>query len=243
MQLTEEIIRRIARQEARKVTSTYIFNGIGGSSEIPSLEGLEDTTITDPQDDDIIVYDDATEKWINEKKSIPWTKVTNPTTSSGRDFNVLDGDTTDNILFINSHKRDGSNLTNPTTDIYFYNGQGTPNGVTVHAQNFLAKGSVTALSDERLKDILHPVGIRIEDIAKAPIVVFRWKDDDGQEHIGSIAQYWQKIVPELTPEDKDGHLSMDYATIALISAVSLARKVEELERRIAELEKKTDGIR
>ena len=236
MQLTEEIIRRIARQEARKVTSTYIFNGTGGSSEIPSLEGLEDTTITDPQDDDIIVYDNTTEKWVNEKKSIPWTGVKNQI-GSGNQFNLVDESPTDNKLYINSKKRDGSSLQTAITDIYFYNGMGSPN-VNIHAQNMIAGGSLTALSDERLKKILHPVGIRIEDIAKAPIVAFRWKDDDGQEHIGSIAQYWQRIVPELTPEDKDGHLSMDYATIALMSAVSLARKVEELERRIAELEKR-----
>ena len=211
--------------------------GGGGDTYIPSLGDLRDTLIEDPQGEDIIEYDEDQELWVNKKKSIPWTGVREQIIG-GNQFNIVDESPTGNKLYINAKTRDGSNLSTAITDIYFYNGANAMTGMTVHAQNFLAEGSVTALSDERLKDILHPVGIRIEDIAKAPIVAFRWKDGDGDVHIGSIAQYWQKIVPELTPEDNDGRLSMDYATIALMSAVSLARKVEELEKKIEELEKK-----
>lgn len=212
--------------------------GGGGDTYIPSLGDLRDTLIEDPQDEDIIEYDEDQELWVNKEKSIPWTGVKDQIIG-GNQFNIVDESPTGNKLYINAKTRDGSNLSTAITDIYFYNGANAMTGMTVHAQNFLAEGSVTALSDERLKEILHPIGIRIEDIANAPIVAFRWKDiNDGKEHIGSIAQYWQKIVPELTPEDNDGRLSMDHATIALMSAVSLARKVEELEKKIEELEKK-----
>lgn len=243
MQLTEDQIRRIARQEAKSVSSTYNINGGEGGDSSMSMAYLEDTEINDPQEDDVLVYNG--EVWENKDKApvakksdeVEWTGVTDQIVS-GNQFNLVDESPADNKLYINSKKRDGSSLQTAITDIYFYNGMGSPN-VNIHAQNMIAGGSLTALSDERLKKILHPVGIRIEDIAKAPIVAFRWKDGrDVQEHLGSIAQYWQRIVPELTPEDNDGHLSMDYATIALMSAVSLARKVEELERRIAELEKR-----
>jgi hypothetical protein len=209
----------------------------GGETYIPSLGDLRDTLIEDPQDEDIIEYDEDQKLWVNAKKSIPWTGVRGQIIN-GNQFNIVDESPTGNKLYINAKTRDGSNLSTAITDIYFYNGANAMTGMTVHAQNFLAEGSVTALSDERLKEILHPVGIRIEDIANAPIVAFRWKDGDGEVHIGSIAQHWQKIVPELTPTDNDGRMSMDYATIALMSAVSLARKVEELEKKIEELEKK-----
>ena len=215
--------------------------GGGGENYIPSLADLRDTLIEDPQDEDIIEYDDDQKVWVNAKKSIPWTGVREQIIN-GNQFNIVDESPTGNKLYINAKTRDGNNLSAAITDIYFYNGKNAMTGLTVHAQNFLAEGAVTALSDERLKDVLHHVGIRIEDIAKAPIVAFRWKDGDGKVHLGSIAQYWQKIVPELTPEDNDGRLSMDYATIALMSAVSLARKVEELEKRIEELEKKHEEV-
>lgn len=234
MKLTEKKIRDIARGKSKGGSTNY--GGYGGGTG--SLSMLADVKITDPHDEDIIEYDSDERKWVNAKKSIPWTGVKDQIIG-GNQFNIVDESPTGNKLYINAKTRDGSNLSTAITDIYFYNGANAMTGMTVHAQNFLAEGSVTALSDERLKEILRPVGIRIEDIAKAPIVAFRWKDGDGDVHIGSIAQYWQKIVPELTPEDNDGRLSMDYATIALMSAVSLARKVEELEKKIEELEKKS----
>lgn len=234
MKLTEKKIRDIARGKSKWSSTSY--GGYGGGTG--SLSMLNDVKITDPQDEDIIEYDSDERKWVNAKKSIPWTGVREQIIN-GNQFNIVDESPTGNKLYINAKTRDGNNLSAAITDIYFYNGKNAMTGMTVHAQNFLAEGAVTALSDERLKDVLHPVDIRIEDIAKAPIVAFRWKDGDGEVHIGSIAQYWQKIVPELTPTDNDGRLSMDYATIALMSAVSLARKVEELEKKIEELEKKS----
>lgn len=241
MQLTEEIIRRIARQESRKVVSTYIFNGAGGSSEIPSLEGLEDTTITDPQDKDVLVYNGTSEKWENNAKApvaekadeadkVKWTGVQNVITD-GNQFNVVDGETTNNSLFINRRKRDGTNLTNSVQEIYFYNGAGAMTGVTVHAANFEASGQVTALSDESKKDVKGNIVLNLDDIANAPSVKFRWKDEtDGKTYVGTIAQYWQKVMPEVVREAADGTLSMDYAVAALISSISLAKELKELKQ-------------
>ena len=104
--------------------------------------------------------------------------------------------------------------------------------------NVLSNGYVTALSDERDKDIIGFEELAIETIAGAPIARFIWKDrHDANDHLGSIAQYWQPIVPELVPM-VGGKLSMDYAAIALISVISIARKVMNHEERIRELEEK-----
>lgn len=102
----------------------------------------------------------------------------------------------------------------------------------------LSGGYVTALSDRRKKDIVDTVeSLSLELLAGAPIIRYRWNDrDDKTVQMGSIAQYWQKIVPELTPATKDGYLSMDYGRIALVSVVSVARRILDHEERISRLE-------
>ena len=103
-----------------------------------------------------------------------------------------------------------------------------------------ATGAVTCLSDIREKMIVRPTEITVEQIAKMPSVVYRWKNnsDDHDEHVGSIAQDWQKTLPQvvLTAKDEKKTLSMQYGVAALISAITIARKVVDHERRIKELE-------
>lgn len=104
--------------------------------------------------------------------------------------------------------------------------------------NVLSNGYVTALSDIRKKNVTGEVELDVNAIALARLIRFTWKDRkfDKNEHVGGIAQEWQKILPEAVHESADGTLSMDYGAIGVISAVTLARKVVEQERRIEELE-------
>ena len=104
--------------------------------------------------------------------------------------------------------------------------------------NVLSNGYVTALSDIRKKNVTGEVELDVNAIALARLIRFTWKDRkfDKNEHVGGIAQEWQKILPEAVHEAADGTLSMDYGAIGMISAVTLARKVVEQERRLEELE-------
>jgi hypothetical protein len=104
--------------------------------------------------------------------------------------------------------------------------------------NVLSNGYVTALSDIRKKNVTGEVELDVNAIALARLIRFTWKDRkfDKNEHVGGIAQEWQKILPEAVHEAADGTLSMDYGAIGVISAVTLARKVVEQERRLEELE-------
>jgi glutamate-1-semialdehyde aminotransferase len=61
--------------------------------------------------------------------------------------------------------------------------------------------------------------------------------------VGSIAQYWQKVLPEAIVEGADGELTMSYGVIGLLASIATARKVEDHERRIAELEKENKELR
>ena len=108
---------------------------------------------------------------------------------------------------------------------------------TVAVNNLYSRGYVAALSDERKKNVVGDIALTIEQIANARAVEFYWKDKrDIDLHVGSIAQDWQKILPQAVFE-KDGELSMDYSVIALMCGITIARKVEDHETRLRRLEK------
>ena len=111
------------------------------------------------------------------------------------------------------------------------------NGEVLVQTGVLSNGYVTALSDIRKKNVTGEVELDLNAIALARLIRFTWKDGhDKNEHVGGIAQEWQKIIPEAVHESAGGTLSMDYGTIGMMSAVTLARKVVEQERRLEELE-------
>lgn len=97
-----------------------------------------------------------------------------------------------------------------------------------------AKGQNTS-SDMRLKNVLNDVILSVKDIANAPSMRFAWKNGGGVD-VGSSAQYWQVLLPDAVKE-RDGMLEMQYANIALLSAIALAKNFETHEERIKRLEK------
>ena len=97
-----------------------------------------------------------------------------------------------------------------------------------------AKGQNTS-SDMRLKNVLNYVVLSVKDIANAPSMRFSWKNGCGID-VGSSAQYWQGLLPDAVKE-RDGMLEMQYANIALLSAIAIAKRSENHEERIKRLEK------
>lgn len=100
-------------------------------------------------------------------------------------------------------------------------------------------GGFGFLSDIRKKDVItKDLHISVGDIAKAPLIRYTLKSDEKKEiHIGSVAQYWQNVMPETISKSNDGTLSMDYGTISLVSVVTLARKLETLEKELSDIKK------
>ena len=125
-------------------------------------------------------------------------------------------------------------------EFYFYNGT-TGDGqssVWVNAGGFYAYGQVVALSDARHKRVIGDTGLTVKQIAEAPAIRFTWKDRDDQRiFAGSIAQYWQKVLPDVVQSQDDGTLSLDYQVAALISSITVARKVMNHESRLQRLER------
>ena len=143
---------------------------------------------------------------------------------SGNNVSLRYGTSRTSGLYLNSIGNVGIGTTSPAHTLHVVGG--------IYATTY-----VTALSDERKKDILGDINLTVEQIAKARAVSFTWKDKrDNDLHIGSIAQDWQKILPQLVYE-KGGELSMDYSVIALMCGITIARKVKDIEARIRRIEK------
>ena len=87
---------------------------------------------------------------------------------------------------------------------------------------------VIQTSDANLKDVQG----EIPDVSDVHAVSFKWKDDeDGQLHVGYIAQEVEKVAPGMVQEREDGTKALNYIEL-------LCAKIEMLERRIKELEDK-----
>lgn len=112
------------------------------------------------------------------------------------------------------------------------------------AGDIYATGGVTSLSDIRKKNVVsYELPLNVEQIANAPTIKFLWKDNREEgEQVGTIAQYWEKVLPE-SIKDKSGELSMSYGVASLISTIVTARKVMNHEKRITELEKECARLR
>lgn len=97
-------------------------------------------------------------------------------------------------------------------------------------------------SDERLKTILSPVKVNLDELSKLRKVYFLWKEkpEDGKQ-LGIIAQDVQKLYPELVSLDSEtGLLSVAYDKLSIIALeaidtlyqehVRLKERVDKLER-------------
>ena len=110
--------------------------------------------------------------------------------------------------------------------------------------NVVVSGTVTATSfptssDERLKTKISDVLLTAEQIANAPAINFKYKGGDQSIHAGTIAQYWQEILPAVIMGKSD-RLTMDYGPAAMVAVINLAKEVVALKNKIAELKGQTN---
>ncbi len=97
-------------------------------------------------------------------------------------------------------------------------------------------GSFIPDSDQRDKDFVQNTELSLEDVARAPIIEFTWKDKrDNRIHLGTYAQYWEYRLTGAIVTKSNGHLAMDYGATALAAAVMTARTVLTHEEEIAAL--------
>ena len=99
-------------------------------------------------------------------------------------------------------------------------------------------------SDIRSKDIKEDANISVETIANAPLFYFYWKNkQDEDKHVGTSAQYWQKVLPEVITGNDKVRLHMDYSVAALTSAITIAREVVKQDKKIKQLEEENKQLK
>ena len=112
----------------------------------------------------------------------------------------------------------------------------------IYTEGYVTARGQNTSSDARLKDVTGNVELDIRAIARAPAVFFRWKDTGGED-VGSIAQYWQALMPQLTPRKPSGMLDLQYDKAALLGVVTVSRRVLDHEERIAALEAENASLK
>jgi hypothetical protein len=136
----------------------------------------------------------------------------------------------DDVLNVTATKRVGILTTEPTVALHV-------------AGDTLSTGEVTAGSDIRHKSVTEYLPeIAPEKISAAPIFKFRWTDrDDDKIHIGTSAQYWQEILPEIVTGTD--FLTLNYPVLATILAVQASRRIDRIEQRILVLEQENEQLK
>jgi hypothetical protein len=128
---------------------------------------------------------------------------------------------------------------------YYKSGDGThefrnaSNGAILNgtsAGDWTAAGNLTANSDERLKeDWASLPGNLVESLSGVRMGSYT-RIDTGARQVGVSAQSLRRVMPEAVLEGEGGILSVAYGNAALVASVALARRVIDLERRLAALE-------
>lgn len=105
----------------------------------------------------------------------------------------------------------------------------------LHVNGACGATSHPTTSDIRIKDIQSNVSINLEDIANAPLFLFKWKEGgDNLTHVGTSAQYWKEKVPELVSEANDERktLSLEYEVLGTAGSIAIAKEVVSLKEEI-----------
>jgi len=121
-----------------------------------------------------------------------------------------------------------------TSPSYKLHVNGTLGAGNTSVANLESEGYVSALSDIRKKDVVEYMdGLPIEQIASMRIIRYTWKDrpEDGLQ-VGSIAQDWQRILPESVHTTRKGFLSFADSRAALVASISNSRELVKHDERL-----------
>jgi hypothetical protein len=148
---------------------------------------------------------------------------------NGKNVYLRYGTSRSNGMILNSSGNVGVGTTSPSYKLHVVG-------------SIYASDGVTAASDERLKDVIGNTELTVKQVADAPSVKFLWKKDHSlSEQVGSIAQYWKDVLPQVV-SDNGGELGLQYGVAALVSSITTARKVVGHESEIKALKAKINAL-
>lgn len=107
----------------------------------------------------------------------------------------------------------------------------------VYSDTAIGGKGLPSTSDKRLKTIVADVVLPLDTVAGAPLKSFFWNDgQDKAARCGTVAQYWERLLPEVVYKQPDGYLAVDYGALAHAEAVTVARELVRLRQRVEALE-------
>ncbi len=112
----------------------------------------------------------------------------------------------------------------------------------IYSDGYVSAKGQNSSSDRRLKTDIRTLELSLDDITKAPLVKYKWKDS-GRSDVGTIAQYWQCVLPEVVGKDRAGYLTVDYGKLAHAEVITVALRTKRLEERVAELERENGRLK
>jgi hypothetical protein len=121
------------------------------------------------------------------------------------------------------------------TGVFFADGGLWTNG-------FLSFKGKNTSSDARLKRYIGDIRVPLAVIAKAPNIIYAWRDD-GSLDMGSIAQYWQRYLPLSVRLCQNGYLGMDYSKVALACVISMASELLGVKDDVSTLKQEVRQLR
>lgn len=107
--------------------------------------------------------------------------------------------------------------------------------------NATLAGTLTQLSDARLKQDITPVKSTINDIKKINAYSYYWKDQqkDKDPQIGLLAQEVDEVFPQLVKKDSEGLMSVNYSGFVPLLIKSMQEQqemIEQIQKRMELLE-------
>lgn len=153
--------------------------------------------------------------------SLPRLKVWSPSSETTS--------TTPSTYYLLSTKSHSVNATNLKNDLWV-----CQDNLWYIQQNNLFGGNFYSTSDENLKhDIKDISGVDLPFEPKT----FKWNDNNKQTY-GFVAQEIEKECPELVSNGNDGYKRVNYDAALALLVGKLINKIQKLEARVSELEKK-----
>jgi Chaperone of endosialidase/Head domain of trimeric autotransporter adhesin len=106
--------------------------------------------------------------------------------------------------------------------------------------NAVLLGTLTQISDARLKTTIVPLQHSLQSLIKLNGYSYYWKDSrkSKEQQIGVLAQELQKVFPQLVHTDNEGKLSVNYSgliPVLIESTKELNDKIEKQQKQIDEL--------
>ena len=142
-----------------------------------------------------------------------------------------------NISFDQSGRNIGDIAYFDTSNGFLGIGTSSPSYKLHVSGSIYATGAITERSDIRCKDVeTYQWAPSLDMIANAPIIRYSMKDDETHRiRVGSVAQYWQKVMPETVSEDNDNILSIAQGDICMVGLIAMAREIKQLKAKIERL--------